>query len=116
MKWQKEDHLHLRLPTMHKPMKTKATEEAKIVDPPQPGPQPYTGSQQYYYIQIRYQMIAPPNPQDPPAPDPSVQYHTKYSHEILQHRCQTQCSHNTLQCMYLIQYYHQFLSSSDKTI
>ena len=63
-----------RLPTIHKPMKTKATEQAKIVDsphqnPPQPGPQP----QMEVEVLLHTDQLPDrglPTPQDPPVPDP----------------------------------------------
>ena len=59
----------LGLPTTCKHTTNKATEQAKIVDPPQPGPQ----SQMEVEVVLHPDQVpdlVPPNPQDPPAPDP----------------------------------------------
>ena len=40
-----------KLPTAHKPMKTKATDQARTTDPPQPNPQP----------QLEPEVIVPPD-------------------------------------------------------
>ena len=63
-----------RLPTTCKPMKTKGTEQAKIVDPqqqnpPQPSPQPQLEVEVLLHPD-QVPDIAPPKPQEPPSPDP----------------------------------------------
>ena len=63
-----------RLPTMCKPTKTKATEQARIVHPPQQNPQ-QPDPQPQLEVEVllhpdQVPDIALPNPQDPPAPDP----------------------------------------------
>ena len=58
-----------KLPPACKPMKTKATDQAKITDPPQPAPQPQPEPE----AQVNPDQVpdlAPPNPQDPPVPAP----------------------------------------------
>ena len=65
-----------RLPTTCKPTKTKATEQARVVDPsqqnpPQPGPQPQLEVEVLLHPD-QVPDIAPPNQQDSPAPDPSA--------------------------------------------
>ena len=61
-----------RMPTMHKPMKTKATEPAKIVDhpqqnPPQPGPQPQLEVEVLLHPD-QVPDLSPPNPTRPSCP------------------------------------------------
>ena len=58
-----------KLPTAHKTTKTKATEQARIVDPPQ------QNSQLEPEVAVPPDQVpdpAPSNPQDPPAPAPPV--------------------------------------------
>ena len=79
-------------PTTHKPMKTEATEQARIIDPPQQNPP--LEPEVVVVPQDQVPDSAPPNPQDPPAPALQCTYQTQYNHK-------------TLQNTYLTQYYHQ---------
>ena len=54
-------------PTVQKPVKTKATEQAKIIDPPQQNPQP---GPEVVVPSDQVTDPGPPNPQDPPVPAP----------------------------------------------
>ena len=94
-----------KLPTVNKPMKTKATEQARIPDPPQQNPQP----------QLKPEVIVPPDQVPDPAPhnsqDPSTPAHMPHTVEPQNPpvHVPNQYSHKTLQCLYLTQYYHQLL-------
>ena len=55
-----------KLPPMYKPTKTKATDQAKVTDPPQQNP-----PLEPEVVTVPLGQVpdpAPPNPQDPPAP------------------------------------------------